>query len=157
MWTPQQKLQCDPPTRATIKAWPKQFMETENVLHQKEAGRPSTSREDVERVSQAFWQSPTKSVRKAAGELNMPKTTVHDVLRKRLKLHPYKVQLLQAVLPTDKPRRADFTNDMLNRIEHDNQFLQKIWFSDETTLKCVWTVELAQCSHMGIGEPSCNT
>ena len=101
-------------------------METGNVLHHEcyvPAGRPSTSQEDVERVSQVFQQSKIKSIRNAARELNMPKTTAHDVLYKRLKLHPYKVKLLQALLPTDKLRRADFANDILNRTEHNNQFL----------------------------------
>ena len=51
----------NPPTRATIKAWHKQFMEMGNVLHQKRAGRPSTSQEDVERVSQAFLTESNKN------------------------------------------------------------------------------------------------
>ncbi|PNF42613.1 hypothetical protein B7P43_G01280 [Cryptotermes secundus] len=35
----------------------------------------------------------------------MPPTTVHRVLHKRLCLHPYKVQIVQQLLPDDKPRR----------------------------------------------------
>ncbi|KAJ4449001.1 hypothetical protein ANN_00393 [Periplaneta americana] len=40
----------------------------------------------VDRIQQAFQRSPCKSVRRASRELAIPKSTIHDVLHKRLRL-----------------------------------------------------------------------
>jgi hypothetical protein len=58
------KMQCryrtqygkDPPLDKSIRRWLKQYQETGNVLRRKEAGRPSTSQEDVDRI-QVAWIS----------------------------------------------------------------------------------------------------
>ena len=63
----------------------------------------------------------------------MPTTTIHRVLHKKLHLFAYKVQLLQALLPTDRQKRVEFAVDMLQHIEHDEDFLKKVCFSDEAT------------------------
>ena len=46
------------------------------------------------------------------------------MLHKRLRLYAYKVQLLQAWLPTDRRKRAEFAIEMLHRINDDKGFLQ---------------------------------
>jgi hypothetical protein len=55
------------------------------------------------------------------------------VLRKHLKLYAYTVKIGQAVQNSDKPKRKDFAVHMLNRINEDNAFLQRLLFSDEAT------------------------
>ena len=57
--------------------------------------------ERVERVSDAFARSPKKSVRRTSRELAIPVMSVWRILRRRLQLHPYRLQLLQALKPTD--------------------------------------------------------
>jgi hypothetical protein len=59
--------------------------------------------------------------------------TVWTVLRKGLSFQPYKFQLLQELKPNDRPHRRDFCTGMLNRLEEDNLFLDKIVFSDEAS------------------------
>jgi len=89
MATPQEKAQCvswfietksdvqtqrnyrikygrDPPSRPSIRALHKKFMETGTVLDKERSGRPRTSEENIDRVSQAFTRSPRKSIRTAA-------------------------------------------------------------------------------------------
>ena len=110
MVTPQEKAQCvswfietkldvqtqqryrakngkDPPLRSSIRRWHKKFMETGSVLDAVRSGRPRASAENIERVRQVFSRSPIKSIRTAARELDLPLTTVHKVLHKRLQLH----------------------------------------------------------------------
>ena len=70
-------------------------------------GRPRISAENIESVRQAFIRSPMKSIRTAARQLELPPTTVHKVLRKRLRLYAYKVQMLQRLQPNDKPKRKE--------------------------------------------------
>ncbi|MCQ7131119.1 DUF4817 domain-containing protein [Salmonella enterica] len=156
MATPQEKAQCvswlietksdtqvqrnfrtkygrEPPSRPTIRAWHKKFMETGSVLQQKGSGRPSTSAGDVERVRDAFVRSPGKSIRTAARQLELPRSTVHKVLHRNLRLYAYKVQLLQALQPDDGPRRKEFAVDMLARMGMEEGFLERVLFTDEAT------------------------
>jgi hypothetical protein len=57
-------------------------------------------------------------------ELGLPKTTVHRVLKKRLRFTGYKLQLLHAIRPGDTHKRQDFAADMLNEIDNDELFLE---------------------------------
>ena len=76
----------DPPSRPSIRAWHKKFMETGTVLDKGRSGRPRTSNENIDRVRQSFLRSHTKSIRTAATELESPRSTVHKVLHKNLRL-----------------------------------------------------------------------
>ena len=99
----------DPPSRPSIRLWHKKFMETGTVF---------------KRVRQAFQCSPMKSIRTAARQLELTRSTVHKVLHKNLRLYAYKVKMLQALQPNDMPRRKEFAVNMLQRISEDKAFLK---------------------------------
>ena len=61
----------------------------------------------VERVSISFARSPKTSVRRASRELAIPVMSVWRILGRRLQLRPYRLQLLQALKPTDYGARAE--------------------------------------------------
>ncbi|KAJ9581916.1 hypothetical protein L9F63_003736, partial [Diploptera punctata] len=84
-------------------------------------------------VQAAFERSPRKSLRRASRELQIPKSTLQRIVHKRLKLHAYKVQLVQRLEPNDMPKRVEFANTMLDRLGADPDFMTKIFFSDEAT------------------------
>ena len=107
MTTPQEKAQCiswfietksdfqtqrnyrakygrDPPSRPSIRSWHKKFMEIGTVFDAGRSERPRTSEENIERAKQAFHLSPMKSIRAAARQLKLPRSTVHKVLHKNL-------------------------------------------------------------------------
>jgi hypothetical protein len=67
------------------------------------------------------------SIRKVSLELQMPRSTVHKVVSKRFKLFAYKVQIVQEIKPDDRPRREEFANLILNHIDEDNDFLQRLF------------------------------
>ena len=83
-------------------------METDSELQRKVAGRPQISEEEIESVRVAYTRSPRKSIRRASTQLQIPRSTIHKVLHRNLRLYAYKVQLLQALKPEDKPRRKEF-------------------------------------------------
>ena len=87
----------DHPHTNSIKRWFKNFMETGSILDRKRSGRPSIDEETVDAVRVAFHRSPRKSIRVASNELAIPRSTVHKVLHKRLRLHAYKLQIVQAL------------------------------------------------------------
>ena len=86
-----------PPTRRSIYQWMNKLKETGSVLKGKTTSRPRVSDERVEEVRDAFVRSPSKSIRVASRQLNMPISTVHKVLHKRLHLYAYKLQLLHHI------------------------------------------------------------
>ena len=93
-------------------------MERGSVLDVVRSGRPRISGENIERVRRLFTErlfsrSPIKSIRTAARELQLPPATVHKALRMGLRLYAYKMQMLQAVQPNDKPKRKEFPVNML--------------------------------------------
>ena len=93
-------------------------------------GRPRISAEKIESVRQAFSRSPMKSIHTTARQLELPPTTVHKVLHKKLRLYAYEVQMLQRLQPNDKPKRKEFADNMLQRISEDEEFFKRICFSD---------------------------
>ena len=84
--------------------------------------RPRTFCGKHRECKQAFSRSPMKSIRTAARELELPPTTAHKVLCKRLQLYAYKVQILQTLQPNHAPKRKEFANNMLQRISRDEDF-----------------------------------
>ena len=121
-----------PSTRSTMRAWNEKYMETGSVLQRKGAGRPQIS-EEIESVRVAYTRSPRKSIRRASTQLQIPRSSIHKVLQRNLRLYAYKVQLLQALKPEDKPRRKEFAVTMLDRLDSDPVFLKRACFSDEST------------------------
>ena len=98
-------------------------MERGSVLDAVRSGRTRISGENIERVRQAFSRSPMKSIRTAARELQLPPATVHKVLRQRLQLYAYKMQMLQALQLNEEPKRKEFAINMLVQISEDEAFL----------------------------------
>ncbi|PSN49705.1 hypothetical protein C0J52_05333 [Blattella germanica] len=77
------------------------------------------SEDNVQRVRDAFVRSPKKSVRKASRELAIPVMTVWKVLKKRLHMRPYHLQLLQALKPTDYAVHSNYAHEMLHQENDD--------------------------------------
>ena len=88
-------------------------METGSILDRKRSGWPSIDEETVDAVGVAFQCSPRKSICVASNELAILRSTVHKVLDERLRLHAYKLQIVQALKPDDHPRRAAFAEEIL--------------------------------------------
>ena len=123
----------NPPDVKSIKNWYDKFKDTGSVGDLKRTGKPTSSDETVDSVRTAFQRSPRKSTRTASIELGVPKRTVVKILHRRLHLYPYKVQIAQALQPNDRPQRAAFATEVLERIESDREYLQHVAISDEAT------------------------
>jgi hypothetical protein len=71
---------------------------------------------------------PRKCTNRSSLELDIPQPTVRRILRKRLQVKPYRLQLLQALTDEDKTRCLQFCTDML-------QHLGAIWFCWKTNFQ----------------------
>lgn len=76
-------------------------------------------------------RSPQKSIAKRNLRLAIPKTTIQNVLRKRLLMHPYKIQLKHEIKNSDHPKRVAFAAEILVNIDDDARYLERIVFTDE--------------------------
>lgn len=148
----QQWPEKQPPDRHTITTWHRKLLETGSLVEKTPRGKKVTEAQ-VDRIQQAFQRSPCKSVRRASRELAIPKSTIHDVLHKRLRLHAYKIQLVQKLKPNDLPARYDFASDMLLKIDIENGYLQKVVFSDESTFHVCGIVNRHNCRIWGSENP----
>jgi hypothetical protein len=85
------------PAETLIRRWYEQFCYRGCICHKGEGRvvRSSVTEETVDRVRETFTRSPRKSVRRASRELEIPGPTVRKILRKRLQLYPYQLQLVQ--------------------------------------------------------------
>jgi len=75
----------------------KKIMETGSILDRKRSGRPSIDEETVDAVRVTFHRSSRKSNCIASNKLAVSRSTIHKVLHKRLRLHAYKLQIVQAL------------------------------------------------------------
>jgi len=91
------------------------------------------SEQVVDRVRESFLRSPRKSKRRARRELKVPQSKISKILRKRLRLHPYKLKLIQTLHPEDKKTRHAFCGNLQALMKNDDDLLAKIIFSDEAT------------------------
>jgi hypothetical protein len=83
----------------------------------------STPQEEVQCV---LWLAELQSF-----TADQHRSTVHNVLHKRLRLRAYRIQMIHALKPSDQVARTSFAVDMLERIDASLDFLRHVCFSDE--------------------------
>lgn len=92
-------------------------------------GRPQRVNEEL--ILREIEEDPSASVRTISRHLDIPRTTVHRVLKK-YRLHPYHLQRVQTLQPSDFAQRVVFCRRMLQMIREDPHFFNKILWSDES-------------------------
>ena len=177
MWTPQRKVQCvswlaelksvtriqqrarrewnvDPPTHKSIYELDKTLRETGSLIsHPGKHPKQHVMEETVDRVRESFSRSQCKSIRQANRELGVPRSTVHNIVHKCLRLRAYKLQLLHHIKPDDHRKRTDFAVEMLSHIEENDSYLDLVLFSDESTFHVCGKVNRHNCRTGGSENP----
>ena len=122
----------EPPKDKTIREWYMKFQQSGCLCAAKRTGRPRPSAETVESVRETLVRSLQKSTYRASQELQMPQSSVWRILRKRLRVKGYRLQLLQALNPHDHNLRLHFCVDFQLRLEEEG-YAEKLVSSDEAT------------------------
>ena len=93
------------------------FRKKGSVADKKRSGRQRnvTSQGNLAAVSDSVNRSPNKPVRRRSAQLEMSKSSLHRVLRDRLQLHAYKVQLVQKLQRGDSERRLSYSRAFLRQ------------------------------------------
>lgn len=79
-----------------------------------------------------FQEFPKSSLRKAELALRIPRSSINKVLKDN-KLKPFKVLPTQKLLPQDYEKRIRFCESMLQMNEEDHNFLNSIFWTDESS------------------------
>ena len=134
----QRKYHLGPPCRNAIMKMVNKFEltgTTEN-LHKFKCGRPRTARSprNINIVQQAVTRYSKKSTRRHAKELDPPisKSSIHRILRLDLHLYPYRIHMAQKLSDIDKERRLAYSQHLLNIIQQNPQWLNNVWWTDES-------------------------
>ena len=117
------------PDRNTIFRWVESFRTTGSVMNRTSTGRPRTAQtpENIESVRSVI-ESPRRSTRRRASILGLSHRSLQRILHGELNFHPYKIMIVQKLLPSDSVQRRLFCERMLEIIASDDVILM---MSDE--------------------------
>ena len=89
--------------------------------------------EKVKEISNFFENEPKTSLRFVAKEVGCSFKTVHNIARQKINLFPYKIQMTQLLHDEDLGLRMAMCETLLEKIDADENFLDRLIFSDECT------------------------
>ena len=91
----------------------------------------ATGDANVAEVKQHFELNPHSSVRICSNHIGISPTSTWRILRKNLKLYPYRPSKVQILTEEHKTQRKAFCEWLLEKISLSENFPQEICFSDE--------------------------
>ena len=115
--------------------------------------RFACSSENIAIVSENVAEDPNVSIPRHPQELRLPYSTLWLILHLDLHLHPYKVQLMQQLKPTDHSQRRRYVEWVLEQQAVDGNFSNKIFFSDEAHFTLGGYVNKQNCRIWGSENP----
>jgi hypothetical protein len=116
--------------------------------------KTKTSEENVSHIREAFQWNLRRSIRAASLQLEIPCSTVRDVLHKRLHLRTFKIQMIHALKLSDQLACTNFTVGVLERIDVSPDFLHQVCFSDEVAFHVNGVVNRYNCRIWGSQNPN---
>ena len=126
------------PARNSILRWVENFQTTGGggVERRQSHGRPVTASEVQQKILTYFNTHPRRSIRRAERDLSIPRSTIHVILCRRVRMFPYKLRIVHQLEARDYVARRAFAAWCLQNLESNENFMSCIIFSDE----CVFHV-----------------
>lgn len=121
------------PDRRTILRIAETFKAQGSVAEKRRTGRGCTALtpQKIREVANKVAKSPNVSVRRLAHEVGISFSSTRRVLKKRLKLHPYKMPVVQMISPDARMKRIEFSRWFSDKCARCPNFLRNLWWSDE--------------------------
>uniref|UniRef100_A0A0K2U960 Putative LOC100572414 [Acyrthosiphon pisum] n=1 Tax=Lepeophtheirus salmonis TaxID=72036 RepID=A0A0K2U960_LEPSM len=121
------------PVKSTIQRFVKKFEYT-YTLHNVPVPvrqRNALSVKNIVAASASIQDDPNLSLTRRSQLLGISVTSLWRILRKDLRLHPYKIKLTQELKPLDLFKRREFVKWAEGKFESDPDFQRKMIFSNE--------------------------
>jgi len=124
------------PSGSTIMRLVKKFESTGSVQAEKPPGRPRHARTAKlsESIMTSIKNSPLKSSKRLSNELGVSKSTIIRTLHD-INYRPYRPRLIHGLLEVDPFLRIQFCENIINMVQNDDSFLDRIIWSDEAMFK----------------------
>jgi len=144
------------PTAPAVRKFVKKVRETGMLVDKTQGPRARTVRiaENITAVDKSVQLNPSMSTHRRSQQLNISRTSLRKILHKDLGLFPYKIQLTQQLKANDHEIRYRFSVWALEQLEMDNDFAQKIIFSDEAHFHLNGYVYKQNCRIWGTKNPN---
>lgn len=137
------------PTNKTIKNLVENFRRKGSILNLNRgaSGRPVSvrSEENIETVRVSVFEDRNKSYRKRAQTLLMKPSSLLTILKKDLKLTPYKMHNVQQLSMADKTARMEMCLRFHEIMDNDDDWIKNVWFSDEAHFHLNGNVNSQNC------------
>ncbi len=145
----------DIPNRKAILSWYAKFKETGHLSSNTKRGRKRVDN----CVQDIFRDDPGTSIRVASQQVPVSVGTVHNIVRKHLKLYPYNIQVVQALQPADYGKRHQFAQTMLTRMASGQRpsIPQQNLFQRRGHVPHIRPCTQTQCPYLGGRKPSYHT
>ena len=118
-----------PPTRNSILRWVNNFQSTGGVERRQGHGRPATSSEVQQIIFEYLNRHPRRSLRRAEQDLSIARSTIQVVLRRRIRMFPYKLKIVHQLQARDYDARGTLAAWCIENLESEHNFLSRIIFS----------------------------
>ena len=146
------------PCHKSITRWVKNFKDTGSVnggVAGHKMGRSSdvVTENLINEVKIMMRDNPKTPIRAVATRTNTSVGTAQKIVRKKLKLFPYKIKIVQKLEPIDRPNRQFFAHTMLTRSQDDPNYVKKIGFTDESAFSLAGVCNRHNCRIWGSENP----
>ena len=126
-----------------------------NEIHpEQKPGSPKTATNDENALNTLLdaTENPKTSVHLLALNHSVSRKTIETIVTKE-KFHPYKIHLVQELNEDNFDRRVEFTEIIMNIIQQDGNFINRILFSDESMFCLNVHVNRHNCRYLSDTNP----
>lgn len=153
----QQKFGIAPPKKESMMAMVNKFDE-KGTVHDQIKGVSArysdmTNAENIEKVRVEFTDNPRQSISRGSQVLDISKSSVQRILKKKLLWKPYKTQIRHEIPERCVVPREILSGCFVNAIDNDPDLLDNIWFTDESNFELVPTLNKQNNRHWGPIQP----
>lgn len=138
------KFGIPPPQKVSMMAMVRKWEEKGTVHDQIKgvSGRYAdvTTPANIQIVKDEFRNNPRQSLKLASQALQISKSSIHVILKKKLLWKPYKTQKRQSIPERCVLPRSRKSSCFIDAFDNDPALLDNIWFTDESHFELVPTL-----------------
>jgi hypothetical protein len=127
-----EKFRRQAPVKIAVAKMIKKFRETGSLLYKNRNRLKSVLTPGIlQDIQTAITRSPDKPLRKLSAQTGISLGSAHTAVRKMLKFHPYRMQVLHELIPGNYAKRVNYCRWFKNLIRGNIGVLDQVFFTDE--------------------------